>query len=299
MSGTAESAEEWVAKAHGYMEGGDLDSALDAANQALEIHPFDDAWATKGSILFASGRFDEAERCIIQAIELSPSEPIYREALGRVYLEQDRDEDGLVSFRHAVELDAQNTESQIGMAVALTGLGRVQEARDHLTRLRDKHPDDAHLSELLVATIIESADHYLTEISDGSAAVTSETQFDQLSADVQLLRDIGVTDPELQNEARELADMVDRSGKSAWAPDRPYLWEARGKMMAGAALAIVIVAGLAHVVLALLTIVGLIYLFLNRYRVPLWKGAENYWRNGFDAEVHDPPRSVVRWGIGH
>lgn len=290
---------ELVARATEHMNAGEFSLALHLANEAIESEAFDDAWATRGGASFALGDLPDAEYCYVKAIELSPSEPIYREGLGRVYLEQDKHELALESFSHAVSLDANAVDSQVGVVIALSCLDRTNDARDHATKLASSFPGNPTVVETYALTIVESVRECFTQISDGSTVVTSQEQYDRLIADVALLRGLTVQDPELSDEIDGLADMARSDGQTAWAPDRPYFDDPQGKVMAIGAIAVAVVAAAIHPALSILAIFGMAYMFFQRYRVPLWKGREAFWRGGFDAQLSDQPRTVERWGIGH
>ena len=90
-------------------------------------------------------RFGDAEALYRQALRIAPGEPALHAELGGMFLKQEKWEDALTQFRRQVELDGANDDAQRHLAEALMNLGRTEEARTVLDRLRQTGGGDEAL----------------------------------------------------------------------------------------------------------------------------------------------------------
>jgi tetratricopeptide (TPR) repeat protein len=83
-----------------------------------------------------AGHFDEAEAQYSQAVQLAPQEPSLHEKLGGLYAKQMKWEPALAEFRKSEALGGTSDEIDRQVAEALVHLGRADEARSILDRLK-------------------------------------------------------------------------------------------------------------------------------------------------------------------
>lgn len=82
-------------------------------------------------------RLDDAEKIYRQAIRIAPEEAELHSQLGAVLLRQKKWDDAIGEFKRQIELGGSAVEAQRGMAEALTGIGRPDEANAILKSLDD------------------------------------------------------------------------------------------------------------------------------------------------------------------
>ena len=126
--------------------GGDPAGALDVAREAAERFPAESrAPAHVGLSLVHTGRVDEAEPAFRRAIAIDAEYADARLGLGVVLLSQARYEEALEHLLIATELAPGNAQGWTNAGIALSGLGRHQEAIeafDHALTL-DPHQESA------------------------------------------------------------------------------------------------------------------------------------------------------------
>jgi tetratricopeptide (TPR) repeat protein len=81
-------------------------------------------------------RLADAEGLYKQALNMAPREPAFHARLGSLLAKQKKWDEALDHYRQQVELAGHNTEVDRNIAEALTNLGRVDEAREFLDRIR-------------------------------------------------------------------------------------------------------------------------------------------------------------------
>jgi tetratricopeptide (TPR) repeat protein len=102
----------------------------------------------------ADNRVSDAEAMYREALRIAPNEPVLHAELGALLLREKKWEDAMNEFRRQLELDRSNDEAQRHLAEALMNLGRTEESRVILSRLRETGVGD----ELLETKVKELED---------------------------------------------------------------------------------------------------------------------------------------------
>ena len=87
----------------------------------------------------------EAEAIYREALRIAPNEPILHAGLGELLLRQQKWDEALEQFRRQLELDKSSEDGQRHLAEALMNLGRTEDARAVLDRLRETGNGDEEL----------------------------------------------------------------------------------------------------------------------------------------------------------
>ena len=126
-------------------------------DHAIEIDPnFADAYAVQGLILQSNLKFDEANMVLLRAVELNPSLSNAWLWLGDSAHRLNRVEEAIGYYEKATAIDPLWLEPNSGLVNQYIGLGRIDEARTIIDRLRPFHQDSA---------IFHSADGRLKRIN--------------------------------------------------------------------------------------------------------------------------------------
>lgn len=92
-----------------------------------------------------AGRFQEAESLYLQALKLAPQEPSMHERLGELFAKQTKWEQSIGEYRKAEDLGGPSDDADQHIAEALVKLGRAEEARGILEKLKKSGALDASL----------------------------------------------------------------------------------------------------------------------------------------------------------
>jgi protein O-GlcNAc transferase len=115
----------------GYLMLGQYDEAIKAFRRALELNPaYGDVHNDLGTALLLAGHRDEGKKELEDAFTnpMNPTPAVTARNLGQAYLD-DRDYDAALRwFQASVERDKRLAEAQVGLADALIGLNRVDDA---------------------------------------------------------------------------------------------------------------------------------------------------------------------------
>lgn len=136
--------------AHAYLslclgERGDWQKATDEAEQAIRIDPtWPFAHHMLGRVLLQRSHYPEAEEALREAIRLDPYDPNHFAALGQLHLALKDWRAALVDAEEGLKLDAEHIGCQNLRAVALTQLGRKEEAAFHLASTLAHAPEDPY-----------------------------------------------------------------------------------------------------------------------------------------------------------
>lgn len=141
----------WLAKADTLRALGRDDEAMECLDKAIELNPdFREAWAEKADMLDDMGRDEEAAECQEEALRsfdverlVFPRDPVIPTEKGEYLLRLLRPDDALTIFKFVLEDGPKQVKARLGMAKALSDLGRHAESisayRDAL-RMTPKDP---------------------------------------------------------------------------------------------------------------------------------------------------------------
>jgi Flp pilus assembly protein TadD len=127
--------------------------AESALRRSIDLEPsLAWGWGNLGRLLMRIGsRRGEAEFAFRKAVAQEPEEPLFREALGMLLLQDDRLEDGIESLRKAVELDPRDADVWGNLGLALSRLrGCAREAEEAAHKATQLCRDAAHLRSLAI-----------------------------------------------------------------------------------------------------------------------------------------------------
>jgi tetratricopeptide (TPR) repeat protein len=90
-------------------------------------------------------RLASAEELYRQTLLIAPNEPTFHSRLAELLIKEKKWDEALVHFRRQLELEGRREETERNIAEALMNLGRTEEAREVLERLRKKGSGDENL----------------------------------------------------------------------------------------------------------------------------------------------------------
>ena len=130
---------------------GDLDPqearrlATALLDHAIEIDPnFADAFAVRGLMLDSDRKWDEAEIALLRAVELNPSLSNAWTWLGNTAAAQNRIDESIGYYAEATAIDPLWLVPNSNLARQYSDLGRIDDARTIIDRLRPFHQDSAN-----------------------------------------------------------------------------------------------------------------------------------------------------------
>lgn len=143
-------AKEFELDAWRFIRAGDLDSALEKVNAAIERCPdLVSLRFTRGKVLYDLGRFEEALSELRQAVEGDPSSPAYFAAMGACYLKLDDHAAAAVCLETAVGLNPEMPETLSQLGSTWLQLGLEDRALAALQRAAELNPQDPGVLALL------------------------------------------------------------------------------------------------------------------------------------------------------
>lgn len=166
-------------------EKGELDAAREYLHRALELAPDDPrALNNLGNLERAGGNLDKAVAAFEAAVAIAPEFALPYENLGRHYYRLGEIPRAHDLFCKAVTYDSSLCHSQQFMGMALTHLGRLDEARAHYQKWMDAEPDNPVPKHMLTTVSDDlgqerASDDYIRTVFD-SFASTFEVQLRRL-----------------------------------------------------------------------------------------------------------------------
>jgi len=132
-----------------YARRGRYDDAIDALKKALEINPyFVDVRNDLGTVLMLAGRREEGKKEFLTAYgdAMNPFPEFSAQNLGQAYLEEKNWPEAASWYRTCLARNEAWSAPYLGLADALEGQGRLEEALAQLENALQKVKDDASLS---------------------------------------------------------------------------------------------------------------------------------------------------------
>ena len=114
-----------------YLSRREYDKAISEGKRAVAAYPNSaDAAIFLGWTLRTVGKHEESLRELQRALRLNPIVPAFALAnLGGTYLALGRPEEAIAAFKKTIELSPKNLSAYIGLAIAYSSVGRIEEAR--------------------------------------------------------------------------------------------------------------------------------------------------------------------------
>jgi len=143
------------------LNGGDIDSALQHFQRALEMNPDESEtpsiYSYMGVALKEAGRFAEALACLAKGASLDPERTDIHNLMGYCHFKRGEHEQAVAAFQRVIDLDPTSAIDYANLGVNLEALGEPQKAvecyrmaltldpgiefaRSHLTRLSGASP---------------------------------------------------------------------------------------------------------------------------------------------------------------
>ena len=118
--------------------------ATEEAEAAIRLAPdWAEAHAILARIMIGRNRFDEARQAAAEALRLDPEDPDYHAVLANVYLGEEQWQRSLEEAERGLALDAEHVVCNNLRAMALTKLGRTEEANATIASTLARAPEDA------------------------------------------------------------------------------------------------------------------------------------------------------------
>ena len=131
-------------RAQVHFQAGGYGDARAVARRVLERDPGNaDAYHMLAAIAFTEQNFADAETLFTAAVGMNRHAPHLRYHLGNVQLARGHHDSAAGSYREALKLDPSMSAACFGLAMALQGMGRSQDAVVHLQRYLEREPRDA------------------------------------------------------------------------------------------------------------------------------------------------------------
>jgi tetratricopeptide (TPR) repeat protein len=107
---------------------------------------------------FAAEKYDRAEIQYLALLRLSPLEPAAIAGLGLIYFDQGKLPQAIAYLQKAVELQPENIQSRLKLAVIHQALGQVKPAREHAHKILEHAPEQEEAVMLLADLASTPAD---------------------------------------------------------------------------------------------------------------------------------------------
>ena len=215
------------------MESGDPVSALSSLEEATSLAPHSaTAYFQLASLLFNTGRMEEAKSAFLRTAELVPDLPEPHQNLGLVLEDQGQKEEAFQAFERAAELAPDWPDPWLSMGSLLTSVGKNEEAIQPLRKAMELSPDDWRPPFFLGNALLLTADpvqanmmfERATGLPDASAeAFNNRGRSQELLAKpdeaIQSYRQARQMDPEHFRSAINLASLLSRRSGFSEAED--------------------------------------------------------------------------------
>jgi len=134
-----ENPDAWFAYGHLAMRLGELDTAEQAVNKALELRPeWKEAIVQKARILNAQGKTAETLDYLKKSIEASPKAIEFRIVYARMLADEDRLDEAYTQFKKLNELQPGNEDALFALGFLALQLNYLDEAEAYLKELKEK-----------------------------------------------------------------------------------------------------------------------------------------------------------------
>jgi tetratricopeptide (TPR) repeat protein len=141
-----------------YSDTGDtkmLDAARDVLESALPAHPdLPELYAALANVHRTLGRYDDATREVLKAIQADPSNPAFLKAMADTYAAARRDDDASAAYERLISLQPRYWGGYHNYAIFHYNRGRYEEAARQIGLLLQWSPDHAQALAVLGAVYV-------------------------------------------------------------------------------------------------------------------------------------------------
>ena len=132
-----------------YLEKGDLESAIEHANRAIELDPADGrAYNSLGVAYARQGKLDLALEPLYKAISLSPKQPEYRSNLGGLLVLMKKESEAERQFLEALEIEPDFADALFNLGMFYYRKGNRPEAEKYWLRFLKRHPNHSQANQI-------------------------------------------------------------------------------------------------------------------------------------------------------
>jgi len=130
------------------------EEAIQAYRHAVEIHPqYFEAYEALGTVYMDQQKWAEAEESLKRCIEINSQYASAHAALGALYNRTNRPEEAIPELERSLELNPNAWQAHFELAQALLATGRTQEAESHARRAREMEPKQP-LTHLVLGNVL-------------------------------------------------------------------------------------------------------------------------------------------------
>jgi tetratricopeptide (TPR) repeat protein len=196
-----------------FMDGKDKD-ALTVATEALREFPNDPkAWALSAETKAATGLLKDAEYEYKKAVNLEPSNALFRAGLGSIYERIGDVEQALEQYRVAVEFEPSETEYRAALYGAMRKTERLDESIMGLKQCVAEEPNYERYGTMLGEAYMAAAYNCLTFVPPGNDVpegyyATTKNQITRAESCVRKAKALNSSDEGLQKEIQEFEKTI-------------------------------------------------------------------------------------------
>jgi protein O-GlcNAc transferase len=119
------------------LQSGNLSEAVNLFKKSLEIDKNFDTYLLLGTVLAQLSKFQDAKVFLLQANAIDPNNQSCQFNLAKVFLELDLPEESLSYFQKVLKSSPTNFDAQIGVAICLSRLTRMDDALSYLDTIKN------------------------------------------------------------------------------------------------------------------------------------------------------------------
>ncbi|CAM3804357.1 tetratricopeptide repeat protein [Smaragdicoccus niigatensis] len=264
----------WLAIAEEYLSAGNEMQASYAAREATTQQPDNpQAWYIRAQASMAQDLVNDAQFEISEAIRLNPNDPRYLSILGDIYIDGGNVLRAREAYEKAQKLDPTNPFYAVGIADTYPDNPELQ--IPIYERAVAENPGIDYFTMGLAIALFNRTWGHLSRLADGSRIITNVAQIESGRATLARIRALNLPrdlDPEFAAGLAELSRIVDGAERVRWYGSDNMAGYGGGLAVATIAMLILFGGGDGGLgFLAMLTVAGIIAIYVVRHRMPEWK----------------------------
>lgn len=277
-----EGVRDWLQEAQQFLDLGNPASANYAAREAINQRGSDDAaWYVRAHSSFLLGNWRDADYEFNEAIRIKPDNSDYHFDLGSVYEAANQWNDALRKYEDALKLQPGNPMYKTAVASVYLNNGQPEKALPIMQDVIRTDPDVEAFQFYYSAALYDYTLAQWATLRDGSHVIINPAQIDLTMRNMEKIRGLKLTDPEVKKHVDEAMRLANEAGQTQWL--RPGSF---GPWLVGFAIAIGITIFTKGIGIIAVLALGVIYYLM--YRKPAWKITEQVTRglrtsNGISA----------------